>query len=461
MRFKQSILGLSTAAFMALGASSQASAAAAKEDYVREPMPAGFQVVVTEMDGPVFATAQGQTVYTWPRRKLRNGDAGEVEGKPTCTDEVARENTGFLSPYPAGLEMPELDTRPACTGAWPPVLASADAKDAGKFTVVNRPDGRKQWAYDGMALYTSFLDKRPGDVLGGSNMAGVGEGGAARYPVGPESNVPAQFNVLTTMGGRLVTLRDGWSIYTYDGDARRKSNCRDACLNDWSPILAAASSGPVGDWTTFERAPGVKQWAFRGQPVYRRMTDPKVGSLDGAETPGWRNVYVQDAPTPPPGFALKPTLVGMTLGDSKGMTIYRYVCSDDALDQLACDYPAAPQLYRMAVCGGGDPDICAKAFPYVIAAKGAKSGSRIWGTMYIDPKTGKEAAADAPGALHVWTFRERPVYTFAGYKGYGDKKPTDINAHAWGEVNGGRNGYAALVYRDIFEDRDSGRRSRR
>lgn len=461
MRFWQYIFAVSAVVLTAGAVSLQAQAADLQEDYVREPLPPGFQVVITEMDGPVFATASGQTVYTWPRRKLRNGDAGEVEGKPTCGDEVARENTGFLSPYPAGLEMPELDTRPACTSAWPPVLAPADAKPVGKWTVVDRLDGRKQWAYGGMAVYTSFLDKRPGDVLGGSNMAGLGEGGAARYPVGPDSNVPAQFDVRTTMRGRLVTLRDGWSIYTYDGDSRRKSNCRDECLNSWSPILAGAASGAVGEWTTFERAPGVKQWAFRGKPVYRRMTDPKDASLDGSDTPGWHNVYVQMAPEPPAGFALKPTLVGLSLGDSKGMTVYRYVCSDDALDQLACDYPEAPQLYRFAVCGGGDPDICVKAFPYVIAPKDAKSGSRLWSTMYIDPKTGKRTSADAPGALHVWTFRDRPVYTFAGYKGYGDRKPSDINAHAWGEVNGGRNGYAALVYRDIFEDRDGGRRGRR
>ena len=459
MRFLQNIFCISAAAFAA-AMSMQAHAASPKEDFVRAPMPAGFQVVVSELDGPVFANEQGRTLYMWPKRQLRNGDAGEVQGKPTCGKEPYRENTGFLSPYPGGLELPDVDHRPACTDLWPPALASADAKPIGKWTVVDRLDGRKQWAYKGWAMYMSALDKRPGDVLGGSNFAGQGEGGAARYPVGPEANVPGQFDVHTTMSGRLITLRDGWSIYTYDGDSRNKSNCKEACLDQWSPVLAALSAVPVGEWTTFERAPGVMQWAFRGRPIYRHPTDSKTGSLDGSDTARWHHVYTQTSPEPPRGFALKRTIVGMVLGDANGMTVYRYICSDDAVDQQACDNPESPQLYRFAVCGGGDPDRCAKYFPYVLAPVGAKSGNQTWGTMYIDPKTGKRTVANAPGALNVWTLRDRPIYTFAGYKGYGDRKPTDINAHGWGEVNGGRNGYAAIVYRDVFESRDGDRGGR-
>ena len=83
----------------------------------------------------------------------------------------------------------------------------------------------------------------------------------------------------------------------------------------------------------------------------------------------------------------------------------------------------------------------------------APSG-QVWGTMYIDPKTGRRAAANAPGALNVWTFRNRPVYTFAGYRGYGDHKPSEINANGWGEGNAGHNGFMAIIYRDISDSRD-------
>lgn len=452
MQLRKNILLMSLAALTLAGG--PAYAAEPKEDFAKIPMPPGVQVVVTELEGPVYANAQGRTLYTWPKRTLRNGTAGEDRGKPTCSDTPSRENSGTQSPYPGGLEMPEIATRPACTTVWPPLLASADSKAVGKWTVVNRPDGRKQWAYQGFAVYTSALDKQPGDVLGGTNLSSIGETGAGRNPISAESNVPGQFRVATTMIGRLVTLRDGMSVYTYDRDGRSKSNCKENCLNEWEPVLAASSAQRVGEWTTFERSPGVLQWAFRGKPVYRYLNDVKRGSQDGTDIPGWQNVYTQLTPKPPASFVMKPTIIGTGLGDSRGMTIYKHGCIDDAPDQLDCETPDSPQLYRLAVCGGGDPDLCLKVFPYVIAPAGTKTGNQVWGTMLIDPKTGKQAAPGAPGALNVYTFRARPIYTFAGYRGYGDKKPDDIFANGWGEANGGRNGYSAIIFRDIFENRD-------
>ena len=453
MRYVRNILSVSAVAFLAT-LSNAFAASATKEDYIRADMPPGFQVVVTELEGPVYADAQGHTFYKWPRTALRNGDAGETEEKPACGSQPLRKNSGLMSPYPGGLELPEVATRPACTDAWPPVLATVDAKPIGKWTVVDRPDGRKQWAYDGWSLYTSMLDKKAGDTWGGSAMFNRPESGAVRHPVGPDANVPSQFIVRTTMRGRLVTLRDGWSVYSYDGEGRNKVTCTATCVDGWEPVIAAQYARTIGEWTIVERAPGIRQWAFRGAPVYRRPADLKVASLDGADIPHWHNIYTQLAPEPPKGFTMKDTMIGVVLGDSKEMTVYRYVCTDDAADQLSCDYPEAPQVYRFTVCGGGDVDRCVKTFPYIVAPAGAKSGSQAWDTMLIDPKTGKRATANQAGALNVWTFRGRPVYTFAGRKGYGDKRPTDLNGHNWGEFSGRRNGYQALVYRDLFTDLD-------
>ena len=49
------------------------------EDYVKSPLPPGFQVVVTELEGPVFADSKGKTLYKWPIKSIRNGDVGEHE----------------------------------------------------------------------------------------------------------------------------------------------------------------------------------------------------------------------------------------------------------------------------------------------------------------------------------------------------------------------------------------------
>jgi predicted lipoprotein with Yx(FWY)xxD motif len=113
---------------------------------------------------------------------------------------------------------------------------------------------------------------------------------------------------------------------------------------------------------------------------------------------------------------------------------------------MLCDHPGAPQAYRFAICGGGDPARCVKTFPYVVAEANAKSTSRAWGIMWIDPMTGKEAKSGESGALRVWTFRNRPVYTFAG-----DKQPGDVEGDAWGEFNGRKNGFKAFWLRDDFD----------
>lgn len=53
-----------------------------------------------------------------------------------------------------------------CAENWPPMMAPADAKASGKWTMVKRADGTMQWAFDGMPLYTFKMDKAPGDMKG-------------------------------------------------------------------------------------------------------------------------------------------------------------------------------------------------------------------------------------------------------------------------------------------------------
>lgn len=441
-------LGLTAVGVLAMAGCSQMpsrSQSAAVEDYVREPMPAGFQVVRTEIEGPVFADKNGKTLYQWPLKALRNGNAGEYKGKPTCDDKPLRESAGLMSPYPAGLELPEVDTRPSCAQMWPPVYAADNAKDVGLWTVVARPDGRKQWAYDGQALYTSALDEKRGDTRGGTRRDNRGDAPAVREPVGPKPNMPAQFTVAPSAQGRLLTTEEGYSVYTSDQDGPGVSACTGPCLDRWAPVLAAETAVSQGEWSVFERTPGVKQWQYRNKPLYTYSLDKRFRSLRGGDVQGWHNVYTERVPDPPSIFTVQETTLGLVLATAEGKTIYIYRCGDDALDQLACDHPAAPQAYRLAICGGGDVELCSKTFPYLIAEPGAKSNSRAWGTLYIDPKTGKHASADQPGALHVWAFQGRPLYTFGA-----DQKAGDVGGDAWGEFSASRNGFKAFWLRDDF-----------
>ncbi|HVH77721.1 MAG TPA: hypothetical protein VM755_22625 [Stellaceae bacterium] len=81
--------------------------------------------------GPVFADAKGMTLYTYD---------GDRPGLSKCD----------------GL----------CAIAWPPAGAAADARPAGRFTLITRADGSRQWAYKGAPLYGYFRDSKPGDTAG-------------------------------------------------------------------------------------------------------------------------------------------------------------------------------------------------------------------------------------------------------------------------------------------------------
>jgi predicted lipoprotein with Yx(FWY)xxD motif len=53
-----------------------------------------------------------------------------------------------------------------CAGNWPPLMAAADAKASGDWSVIARDDGSKQWAYKGKPLYLWSKDQKPGDMTG-------------------------------------------------------------------------------------------------------------------------------------------------------------------------------------------------------------------------------------------------------------------------------------------------------
>ncbi|RDL51058.1 hypothetical protein BLJAPNOD_02187 [Ensifer sp. M14] len=81
--------------------------------------------------GNVLAAANGMTLYTFKNDK---------KGESNCYD--------------------------SCATNWPPFMVEGDAKAEGAFTIVERKDGAKQWAKDGMPLYFWIKDKKMGDATG-------------------------------------------------------------------------------------------------------------------------------------------------------------------------------------------------------------------------------------------------------------------------------------------------------
>lgn len=201
----------------------------------------------------------------------------------------------------------------------------------------------------------------------------------------------------------------------------------------------------MGEWTIIEREAGERQWVFRDQPLYTHSLDTKNWSQEGSDEQGWYNVFTQRVPQPPQAFAAEDTIAGRVLTDARGRTVYVYRCAEDSQDQLACDHPDDTQVYRLAICGGGDPATCRERWPYIEAPAQATSESRAWEARWIDPETGRFARAADPGSLRVWTYRARPVYTY-----FMDEVAGDVHGSGIGEWRGKRNGLAAFWLRDDY-----------
>lgn len=53
-----------------------------------------------------------------------------------------------------------------CATNWPPFIADGGAMADGAYSIIDRKDGTKQWAKDGMPLYFWIKDTKSGDITG-------------------------------------------------------------------------------------------------------------------------------------------------------------------------------------------------------------------------------------------------------------------------------------------------------
>ena len=87
-------------------------------------------------DKSVLTDANGMTLYTFDK---------DVQGSASnCYDEG--------------------DSK--CATNWPPLFAEAGAMAEGDFTIIDRKDGTKIWAYKGWPLYLWIKDTKPGETTG-------------------------------------------------------------------------------------------------------------------------------------------------------------------------------------------------------------------------------------------------------------------------------------------------------
>jgi len=124
MDFRKLVLGSAVALALFAGP-------AMAEDYL------GGKVKSVDMGGQMVLTdANGMALYTFDK---------DVQGSASnCYDEGESK----------------------CATNWPPLFAEAGAMAEGDFTIIDRKDGTKIWAYKGWPLYLWIKDTKPGDTTG-------------------------------------------------------------------------------------------------------------------------------------------------------------------------------------------------------------------------------------------------------------------------------------------------------
>ena len=81
----------------------------------------------------VLVDAKGMTLYTFDKDQANSG-------KSVCNDQ--------------------------CATNWPPLMADANAKVEGNWSIITRDDGTRQWAYQGKPVYLFIKDTKAGDQVG-------------------------------------------------------------------------------------------------------------------------------------------------------------------------------------------------------------------------------------------------------------------------------------------------------
>ena len=92
------------------------------------------------------------------------------------------------------------------------------------------------------------------------------------------------------MADGMLTNAAGMTLYMFDKDmaGSGKSACNGPCAANWPPLLAQGGDMAAGDYSIVLREDGMKQWAFKGKPLYQWSKDQKPGDKSGD---GFNNMW--------------------------------------------------------------------------------------------------------------------------------------------------------------------------
>ncbi|MEM9402260.1 MAG: hypothetical protein AAGA44_07125 [Pseudomonadota bacterium] len=188
------------------------------------------------------------------------------------------------------------DCNGGCAQTWPPLFVDAGATEFGRYTIIERDDGARQWAINGEPMYFFASDFAAGDVNG--DQAGNVWHLARRAPVqivtdANEGDIFEARGVIAEVDGNgdraeTSSLRTGFTLYRFDndrtdaeGDGAGDSDCNGGCAVTWPPLFANEADSAVGDFGIIDREDGSRQWTYQGDPLYFFSGDQSPEDVNG------------------------------------------------------------------------------------------------------------------------------------------------------------------------------------
>lgn len=389
-----------------------------------------------------LATPPGITLQ--PLGKAQGYDLGKMSAASLPRDDIAYTDARGMTLYTYVKDQPGKSLCVGeCAASWIPLAAPAKAQTFGDWSVITRGDGAKQWALKGRPLYTFVKDVDPGSVHGNSpartgarriNGAGIPVGGGARGAgvrnAAPDVPLPPDWKVallypMTDMPlpvgivvkevpdamGLVLVNHEGRTLYTFDGDAKRDKDSGVMWLPEPAPQLAE----PLGDFAFVERPDGIKQWTFRGKPLYSYAKDLMAGDAYGIGVDKKRDVATVVRYFTPRGVAVDMTASqGKVLATTTGQTLYRrdgYIFQSGGGHSLRRGQPPRPAVGRDIGTNARCDAKCLQVWhPYKAPNDAVPQGFWSVGTRDDGSKQ--------------WMYQGYALWTYDG-----DKKPGDMNGH--------------------------------
>jgi predicted lipoprotein with Yx(FWY)xxD motif len=271
-------------------------------------------------------------------------------------------------------------------------------------------------------------------------------------PAGSNSNQPRD---------RIVFANEKKQVlYSSAQDKPGVSACTDECTKTWIPFPADANAKPVGQWTVIARADGVKQWAFRGMPMYtyapeadekppvtreernaNAEADKQAGqkapgnaqagaaavALDAANIPAAKNVKV-DAGDATKNTSAEAKAAAANLGRQGGEGRGHDVDGHQVMELQPHEWmpiPAGIEVREVRTAPGQVLTTEGKGFPlYALTGKADEASlKKDWSPVVAGQLAlpiGDFTVVTRKDGLYQWAYKGNPLYTYKGDLDYGD-----------------------------------------